>query len=45
MSKKHLFQKKVSFLLFAISAETPILKIVFPALHSFGPEKNFGQNR
>ena len=36
--KKHLFPKKVSFLFFAISAETPIF-IVFPALHCFGPKK------
>ena len=36
--KNTLFQKKVSFLLFAISAETPIF-MVFPALHCFGPKK------
>ena len=45
MSKKHLFPKKgVIFACFAISAEAPIF-IVFPALHCFGPKKNFGQNR
>ena len=42
MSKNTFFPKKVSFLFFAISAETPIF-IVFSALHCFGPKKNLAK--
>ena len=38
--KNTFFQKKVSFLVLAIFAETTIF-IVFPGLHCFGPKKSF----